>query len=287
MKQLYKIMLIFTIPVLLFSCSKDDTGSVEGESDIIKFAFAHPGATKVTSTSFEEGDKVGIYLTGAKSLLELAGNYATNHPLVYTGEEWSMSNPLYWNSGTYDVYAYYPYIEEIQSVTDLPFNVLTKQNDGENYTRSDFLWASRKGITASDGEVSMQFSHRMSRMMIKLVKSEDYEGDIPEDAQVYIHNTVVEATVDLSAGIVTPVRGAGVQSIEAQNMGNNLYSALIVPQRLNNRVPLVEVVMKGVSYLYETKFLFRQGKQHNVTLVISKNPEQIKIEIGGEIEDWS
>jgi hypothetical protein len=27
--------------------------------------------------------------------------------------------------------------------------------------------------------------------------------------------------------------------------------------------------------------------QHNVQLAISKNPEQIKIEIGGEVENWT
>jgi hypothetical protein len=56
---------------------------------------------------------------------------------------------------------------------------------------------------------------------------------------------------------------------------------------LNNRQPLVEVITKGVSYLYESKFLFKAGMQHNVQLAISKNPEQIKIEIGGEIENWT
>jgi hypothetical protein len=45
--------------------------------------------------------------------------------------------------------------------------------------------------------------------------------------------------------------------------------------------------MKGVSYLYESKFLFKPGVQHNVQLIISKNPEQVKIEIGGELVNWS
>ena len=64
------------------------------------------------------------------------------------------------------------------------------------------------------------------------------------------------------------------------------YAAIIVPQRLDNRQPLVEVIMKGVSYLYESKFVFKPGIQHSVQLVVSKNPEQIKIEIGGELENW-
>ena len=56
---------------------------------------------------------------------------------------------------------------------------------------------------------------------------------------------------------------------------------------MENRMPLVEVVMNGVSFLYESKFLFKPGIHHIVNLVVDKNPEQVKIEIGGEITDWN
>ena len=64
------------------------------------------------------------------------------------------------------------------------------------------------------------------------------------------------------------------------------YSAIIVPQRIDNRMPLIEVVMNGVSYLYESKFQFKPGIEHLVNLIISDNPDQVKIEIGGEIQNW-
>lgn len=90
-----------------------------------------------------------------------------------------------------------------------------------------------------------------------------------------------------SAGIATKTpRGAG-RSITARQDGPATYSAIVVPQRLENRVPLIEVVMNGVSFLYESKFLFKPGIHHIVNLVVDKNPEQVKIEIGGEITDWN
>ena len=168
----------------------------------------------------------------------------------------------------------------------MPLSVSTEQNVDANYVASDFLWAGKKNVEASDGKVTLQFEHRMSRLVIKLVKGEDYEGDLPEDAEVYIHNTVTSATADLSVGIVTRSSHGTSETIRAKSLGNHRYAAIIVPQRLNNRQPLVEVVMKGVSYLYESKFLFKQGVQHNVLLAVSKNPEQVKIEIGGELENW-
>ena len=44
--------------------------------------------------------------------------------------------------------------------------------------------------------------------------------------------------------------------------------------------------MKGVSYVFESTFQFKPGVEHLVNMVISDNPDQVKIEVGGEIQDW-
>ena len=279
--------------VLLLSmaaCSSSDDIQKQPENDVMTFEVLHPeqnAQSRLADAGFETEDQIGLYLTHKDVPLELSGNYVNNMLLSYTGNAWSSAKPVYWNEGNYDIYAYYPYGQNLSSVDDMSLEVSTEQHVTENYAMSDFLWAGKKNVEASDGKVTLQFEHRMSRMVIKLAKGEDYEGDLPEDAEVYIHNTVTSATTDLSVGIVTRNPRGVVKTIRAKSLGNHRYAAIIVPQRLNNRQPLVEVVMKGVSYLYESKFLFKQGIQHNVLLSISKNPEQVKIEIGGEIENWN
>ena len=276
---------------ILLSMTACNDGLVEvnglSDKDVMAFEVLHPdNQSRVTETGFETNDCVGLYLTTKDTPLELSGNYVNNTQLTYTGSSWTSAKPIYWNKGNYDIYAYFPYVSSLSSVDDMPLSVSTEQNVAANYVASDFLWAGKKNVEASDGKVTLQFEHRMSRLVIKLVKGEDYEGDLPEDAEVYIHNTVTSATADLSVGIVTRSSHGTSETIRAKSLGNHRYAAIIVPQRLNNRQPLVEVVMKGVSYLYESKFLFKQGVQHNVLLAVSKNPEQVKIEIGGELENW-
>ena len=257
------------------------------DENVMTFEVLHPdGKSRVTDTGFETNDQIGLYLTTKDTPLELSGNYVNNTQLIYANNAWTSAKPIYWDKGNYDVYAYYPYVSSFPSVDDMPLVVSTEQHLSANYASSDFLWAGKKNVEASDGKVTLQFEHRMSRLVIKLVKSEDYEGDLPEDAEVYIHNTVTSATADLSVGIVTRDSHGTPETIRAKYLGNHRYAAIIVPQRLNNRQPLVEVVMKGVSYLYESKFLFKSGVQHNVLLAVSKNPEQVKIEVGGEWENW-
>ncbi len=260
----------------------------QDDPNVMTFCIVHPGeVTRVTSNAFENGDQVGIFITQKDTPLEMSGNYVNNASLTFNGSQWTPARTIYWDGGTYNIYGYYPYLSAIPSVDDLPFSVATDQSTAEGYEASDFLWTSSQNVSASNTSVNLTFSHRMSRMLIQLVKGEDYEGDLPEEAEVYLHNTVPDATIDLSAGVVTRAPYATAQSLRARSLGNHRYAVLVVPQRLDNRQPLVEVVMQGVSYLYESKFVFKAGIQHTVQLVVSKNPEQIKIEIGGELENWT
>ena len=291
MKTIKSITLLYALSfaIGLTSCSNDNEESNNvADSNVIRFNVEHPAAlTRATDTSFESGDKVGIFLTDQNKAVELAGNYVTNIPLTFQNAKWTTSKPLYWNEGTYDVYAYYPYMSPLVSVTDQPFSVATDQNDGGGFEASDLLWTAKKGLTANSGTVNLQFAHRLSRMQLQLVKSDDYEGELPDDAEVYVHNTVVDGTLDMNVGMVTCERHASAKTIKARSLGNHCYAAIVIPQRLNNRVPLVEVVSHGVSYLYESRFLFKPGVQHNVQLVLSNNPDRVKIQIGGEIQNWN
>lgn len=272
-------------------CSQSEELPAAGEDrPLMEFNVCHPSqqtSTRITDTAFEDGDKIGVFITEANELLEPSGNYVNNAALNFNSTQWTPDQPIYWNPGTYQVYAYYPFTQSVSSIDDYPFSLATDQSTPAGYAQSDFLWAQSPKVTASNHAVDLSFKHRMSRILIKLVKGEDYEGDLPATAEVFIHNTVTQATIDLSAGIATRNPYASAKSIRAKQLGNNLYTAIVVPQRLDNRLPLVEVIMNGVSYLYESRFLFKPGIQHAVQLVVSKNPDQIKIEIGGELENWT
>lgn len=256
----------------------------------MEFTFTHPSGTRATETSFEQGDAVGLFLSEASLPLEPSGNTLNNERLTFSGSSWSSARKLFWDKGIYNAYAYYPRLDVVTSVTDLPFSVDNDQRekDGlDGYEASDFLHASSLGIEASTNPVNLQFRHIMSKLTIRLIKGEEYEGEIPENAIVYIHNTVTDATIDLTAGVATKNPRATGKTVIARKAGSTAYTAIIVPQRIANRVPLIEVVMNGVSFLYESKFLFKPGIHHIVNLVVDKNPEQVKIEIGGEITDWN
>lgn len=256
------------------------------------FTFSHPSQTRATETAFEEGDAVGLFVAEADKPLEPSGNTLNNERLTYGNSGWGSGRKLYWDKGIYNAYAYYPRLDEISSVTDMPFSISTDQREAagngiDGYEASDFLHASSLGIESSPNPVNLQFRHILSKLTIRLIKGEDYEGEIPEKATVFIHNTVTDATIDLAAGVATKNARATAKTITARKAGTASYTAIILPQRLENRVPLIEVVMNGVSFLYESKFLFKPGIHHIVNLIVDKNPEQVKIEVGGEVTNWN
>ena len=277
----------------LASCSNDDSteAPVSAKETPMTFDVVHPSQTRATATDFENGDKIGVYIAKADMPLEIGGNALNNEPLTLTSGKWTPGKNLYWDEGTYNAYAYYPYMN-VTSIEDQPVSVATDQSTAETngtlsgYEASDLLYAKTSNVAASTSPVPLSFKHVMSKLTIRLVKGEDFEGEMPTDAEIFIHNTVPTATFDISAGIVTrDVKGKRA-TIKARQESNFQFGAIIVPQRLDNRVPLVEVVMKGVSFLFESKFLFKPGVDHLVNLVITDNPEKVKIEVGGEVENW-
>lgn len=293
MKNLY---LLAIVAAFILSCNKIETPNVEG--GVMKFNVDYP-ATKASDTEFEPGDKIGVYIAayegGKAQALQLGGNYKNNNPVIYDGSKWNADPVIYWdeNIEKYNVYAYYPFTTPV-SVDEMPFSVQLDQrvteiqNSLSAYEASDFLYAFAKGVTSAGGDVGLLFKHKMSKLTVNIVKGEDYEGDIPATATVYVHSTVTDCLIDLSTGDVIKNPRASAQTIVAKQIDEDSHTAIIVPQMLTNKKPLIEIIFKDVSYMVESKFHFKSGTHHVINIIMNRNPDKVKIEIGGEIENgWS
>lgn len=288
---------IFFIPLLLLAtaCSKSDT-TVENDSQI-RFDLGFSGQTRVMANAFESGDVTGLYMTeydgsNKPTPLLASGNAVNNAALRFDGTSWTSSPTLFWNKGVkYDVYGYYPYANP-SSVEEYRFSVATDQTTSKTaeslggYEASDFLWAKQTGVKYPD-VVRLTFSHRMSRLVVNLVKGKDFEGDLPKDVVVKVHGTVTDAIVDLGSGTVVKDSHGKAESITMKKEIDSVFSSIIVPQRIDNRQPLVEVLTSNVSYLMESRFVFRSGVQHSINIILDSDPAKVKIEIGGEIQGWN
>ena len=265
------------------------------EEGVMYFEPLYPGGTKATESAFEQGDVIGIYVTEYQGEtappLQISGNWANNVSATFDGTSWLTSKKIFWGEGLMDVYGYYPYMTPV-SIDEQPFSVALDQSvpegDGRlsGYEASDFLWGKVSGVEqTATATVELQFRHCLSKFVIQMVKGPSYEGDFPEDAEVYIHSTVPTATIDFTTGSVTKDLFGEMATIKARKVNDSTFEAIIVPQRLDTRRPFIEIIAGGISYLLEDTFQFKPGMQHTLSLTINSNPDQIKIEIGGDIED--
>ena len=247
--------------------------------------------TKVTDVAYEKGDQTGIYVvnnteSGESGTLVSSGNHVDNMRFTYA-EYWTPDTEIYWADKTTkaDFYCYFPYGTPTD-VTAHPFSVQADQSALESYKASEFLWGKVSGVEQTATEtVELQFRHCLSKFVIQMVKGPSYEGDFPEDAEVYIHSTVPTATIDFTTGSVTKDLFGEMATIKARKVNDSTFEAIIVPQRLDTRRPFIEIIAGGISYLLEDTFQFKPGMQHTLSLTINSNPDQIEIEIGGDIED--
>ena len=292
MKKIFSILVVATL--LMVGCENSENIAVV-EDGVMQIEALHPSATRATETAFESGDKIGLYATeyngDVASPLQISGNWANNVATTYDGTAWTPAKKIFWSENKMDVYGYYPYMTPT-SIDEHLWSVQLDQSTPETddslsgYEASDFLWGKATGVSQTDGDVQLEFKHRCSKLVVKLVKGKDYSGVLPTESELYIHSTVPTATIDFTNGAVTKYIYGEMETIKAKRVDDGTFEAIIIPQRMETRRPFLEYIANGVSYLYESTFIFKAGKLHTLELTINSNPDQIEIEVGGNIKDW-
>jgi hypothetical protein len=279
MKRFY---ILFASIAALMSCNNID---VEVQ-DEIRFNIGID--TKATSSSFESGDKLALYAveysTNDVPQLQIGGNFINNEKLTYDGSVWTSANKLYWSDKPCDFYALYPY-QDLTSVDEHYFDIAVDQNATETqnmlggYEASDIMYAKTENVAHDEGSVKLRFNHLMSKCVVTITKGERFEGEIPDDIVTHIYNTITSAKLNFAKGSVEKDALAARKTITMKKVSNERFEAIVVPQNIERRTPLIEITMGGIAYLLETSLSFKPGYVHTINLILNTSPDQEKIEI--------
>lgn len=286
------VLLSITALLALAACSKVQQVP-ETDSNEIRFAVSHPSAvTKVTASAFETGDAISLYAVeydgDTQMPLQVGGNFLNNEQLTFDGTNWTVGRPLYWSSVDCDFYALYPYQASIGSIEQYPFSVATDQS-GAGYENSDLLYAMAVKAGRAGGPVVLNFKHMLSKLVVELVEGPDFEGEIPDDIVTHIYNTNVDCFVNFTTGSVEKDGYGSKRTITMKKVSNHRFEAIVLPQNLEKKTPLVEITMGGIAYLLDYSLSFRPGYVHTVTVTLNTSPdqEQIEITIDPGMEGWN
>lgn len=262
----------------MVSCQKEQETA---GGDEIMFDFSVP-ATKATATGFETGDQVALYAVEYASEdapeLQIAGNFINNEKLTYDGAAWTAGRTLYWSDKPCDFYAIYPY-QDLTSVEEQPFDIQADQDADGGYEASDLLFAKAEAVERTDGKVALQFKHIMSKCIVTITKGEKFEGEIPDDIVTHIYNTTTSAILNFANGSLQKDPQGARKTITMNKISNTRFEAVVVPQNIERRTPLIEVTMGGIAYLLEYSLSFKPGYVHTINLILNTSPDQEKIEI--------
>ena len=269
----------------LISCQKEGSADIQSDNHIT-FEFGLP-ETKATAENFEAGDRVSVwaveYTSDGAPELQIGGNFLNNERLTYDGSKWT-GRTMYWSENPCDFYAVYPDVQP-SSVDTYVFEIAADQNSPRTedalggYEASDLLFAKAEGVRREDGKVSLKFKHMMSKCVVNVVKGPKFEGELPEDIAVHIYNTVTTADLNLANGSIERYALGNRNTITMKKVSADKFKAIVIPQNIERRTPLIEISMGGIAYLLEYSLSFKPGYQHTINLTVNTSPDQEKFEI--------
>ena len=183
------------------------------------------GGARVTETTFETGDAIGVYaavrMSSAPATLKTSGNYADNKRFVWNGSQFVADGDANEIAAGYetDYYAYYPYREDMGNPLDYDFSIQGDQREG--ITLSDFMYAANRSGT-TDKVITLAFSHRLSRLQVTYT---------PEAGEALSGVTIqrAKATANINLGTGTANTLGATSDIRMYNDGGT-FTAVIPAQ---------------------------------------------------------
>lgn len=282
----HKITAALTGIALLTSCADDVSPFRQEEADgsemRIEASIDQMYLTRAGDNGFVAGDAIGVYAVnytadGKPGTLAVADNQVNNVKFTLgDGGAWESAFPIYFKDKATpaDVYGYYPFIEAVESVNALPYEIERDQREAKNYEKSDFLWAKAENCGSANPKINLSHRHIMAAVEVSLVKGEGFEDKewTALEKSISIDNTLRKVTVDLSQGKVTALADGGVSPVIPATLSSGGFKGIVAPQSVKAGATLITITLDGQTYEFkkEEAMTYHPGKLHRFGISVSK-----------------
>ena len=266
------------------------TASINSGEDVTRAS----SADALQNVAFVTGKEIFVeaYETGESSTYT-TGTYTTAAAGALTPPLGGMYYPA--DNGAIDLCAYYP--ASISSSSE-NFTVSNAQTSEANYQASDLMYATKltnKSSAPEDQPHNLTFNHALAKIVVNIVAGDGLtDANIttaPRVTAVYINNTVREATLSISGGVITASKKTtGEPAPSASNiniLGTGLSNeGIIVPQTVAAGT-FITVVYNGddehYTYALPEAKTFVAGKVYTYTLTLKARSVELT---ATTITDW-
>jgi uncharacterized protein YdeI (BOF family) len=158
--------------------------------------------TRVSGSTWEKGDAIGVYMKKAGESLNSAVlanniNYIYNDAGNFNPKDELETIYFPFNGSDVDFIGYYPFSEAVSN-----FTYPVKLTSQSNQAVIDLMYSNNAtAMNMSNPNVNMTFSHRLSKLELQIAHYRSLEL---EDLSVIITQVTTEASFDLANGILTP-----------------------------------------------------------------------------------
>ena len=246
-------------------------------------------ATRVLDTSFEEGDKIGLF--ACINGVGLDGERYIDNLLLECegGSDLLPKESVFYPQGgsSLDFVAYYPYREGAlqDGGTMMAVSVSQDQREHSAYSESDFLVASEEGVASSSNPVPLNFRHALSKLEITLIpETEEQLAEMLEDnPKVIACNFYTEAIYDLkectlnSLSSQADIMAAGDwQESDGKLVGKRV---IVVPQSVTPDEQYISIEWRGHIYtcaIEAYELVSNSQRTLQISMSAGERPRQIQ-----------
>lgn len=283
MKESIALRSAFMLLLCMTACQKHEVDNLNNEGLLpISISDYSRIQTKVTGSSFDSNDEIGLYVLEQSNTLA-DERHVNNMRFKLNEGVWAPDTDIFYPEGNPNCrfIAYYPY--KVQAVVEtsstITCNVHSNQNETGNYSLSDFLVAEKSSVTPSTEAVSLVFKHKLAELRIELEPGIAYgtaEALLAENPVITIKGVATQVDYDMETGeytnpgVLSNITPAGEYSvIDGKLTGKH---AIVVPQNIAGDHLMIEANIGGriYSFTFGTTHTIAPATQETYTLTIHK-----------------
>lgn len=276
--KVLQFLLLSAAAVVLSGCQKQtgpETSGPDGKGPAITLEGRVAPDSKVSDTSFDNGDEIGLTVVGWSGEEPAAlSDYRDEDNVRYVYEDGlfsALSTACYPNSeDKVTLWAYYPFTYGggfVPGSDELHVRVLASQDNEGDFKASDYLVAEASGISPSDAAVPMEFRHILAKVRLNVV----LDGASEEKVSAVMPYVAASAVYDMTEGTLSSL--ADHCEIAMFPVSSLCVEAIIVPQtvKAGDYLFYITVGERTFTYAAAEDMVFAAGTINEFRALVSQD----------------
>lgn len=285
MKKMTKFFVLALMAGAMVSCSTDDTTPSTQNSKVAVRFDGGINVTRAVDTKWTANDRIGIFMIGANDVLSADAIKEGVDNVCYQTDGSNTFSPISGGKTIYfpidgdvDFYSYYP------QTTVNDYKVALNVADQKNQEAIDFMYATKKGCNKSVPQVTLNFSHQLSKLILDVQPGNGLLEEDLERLTIKVKDQNTTATYNLVDGLISG-EGTPADITMKTTVAGKKYEAILLPTTEQTRE-----LEFNLNNGYDAPFVWTMpvkleggNKYHYTAVKLSRTAA----EASGTIEPWN